>query len=77
MTSLCNFLSIITHIFSKSTVSTSLGDIRVVHSSHFQAIFSSFLISFLISFFKNELENDIKNESKMIIFLVLALRGLD
>jgi hypothetical protein len=42
-----------------------LKRIRVVHSSHFRAIFSSFLISFLISFFKNELENDIKNESKM------------
>jgi len=27
---------------------------RVVHSSHFQAIFGSFLISFLISFKKNQ-----------------------
>ena len=30
---------------------------RVVHSSHFRAIFGSFSISFLISFFKNVLQN--------------------
>ena len=41
---------------------------RVVHSSHFRAIFGSFSVFIFLPFFKNELENEIKNESKMIIF---------
>ncbi|KAF8233985.1 hypothetical protein L208DRAFT_860432 [Tricholoma matsutake] len=40
---------------------------RVVHSSHFRAIFGSFSVFIFLPFFKNELENEIKN-SKMIIF---------
>ena len=39
--------------------------IRVVHSSHFRAIFSSFLISFLISFSKNECQNEMRMNQKM------------
>jgi hypothetical protein len=41
-----------------------MSRIRVVHSSHFWAIFGSFLISFSISFFENEHQNEVKNESK-------------
>jgi hypothetical protein len=37
---------------------------RVVHGSHFRAIFGSFFISFLISFLKNEHQNEIENEHK-------------
>ena len=38
---------------------------RVVHSSHFQAIFSTFFISFLISFFKNKPQNEMRMNIKM------------
>jgi hypothetical protein len=38
---------------------------RVVHSSHFQAIFGSFSISFLFSFFKNGVQNEMKMNWKM------------
>ena len=38
--------------------------IRVVHGSHFRAIFGSFSLFIFLPFFKNEL----KNETKMIIF---------
>ena len=41
-------------------VSYATDQNRVVHSSHFRAIFGSFLISFLISFFKNGLQNEMK-----------------
>jgi len=41
-----------------------LHNSRVVHSSHFQAIFSSFLVFIFLPFFKNELQNESKNELK-------------
>src|SRR6202041_1799523 len=42
--------------------------IRVVHSSHFRAIFGSFSISFLFSFFKNGHQNETRMNRKMTIF---------
>ena len=43
------------------------SDIRVVHSKHFWAIFSSFFISFSMSFFKNEVQNEARMSWKMLI----------
>ena len=45
-----------------------LSIIRVVHSSDFWAIFSSFLCSFLISFFKKDSRMRSRMKQKMIIF---------
>jgi hypothetical protein len=59
-------LSIIVTV-SSSKAAYIVGN-RVVHSSHFWAIFSPFLFSFLISFFKNGLQNEMKMSRKMIIF---------
>ena len=42
--------------------------IRVVHSSHFQAIFRSFSVSFFFHFSKMKLQNESKMNRKMIIF---------
>jgi len=39
--------------------------IKVVHSSHFLAIFTSFSLFIFLPFFKNELKNEHENELKM------------
>ena len=41
---------------------------RVVHGSHFRAIFGSFSLFIFLSFFKNELQNESRMTRKMIIF---------
>ena len=44
-----------------------LRENRVVHGSHFQAIFGSFSLFIFLSFFKNELQNESRMTQNMII----------
>jgi hypothetical protein len=49
----------------KSTEEYDFVNKRVVHSSHFLAIFASFLLFIFLPFFENELKMNMRVSSKM------------